>query len=90
MERSNSELLTATRMAEVVYRTLCKSWMHGELCSDITKTFTAVFYTTHNAPSAPAGPFQENTLQYTENDGTFIKQLYGSHRQKQGQQPALN
>ena len=48
--------------------------MHGELCRDMTK-FTAVFYTTHNAPSAPPGPLQEEiTLQYTENAETCIKQ----------------
>ena len=41
------ELLTATLTAEVVYRTLCNSRMHGELCHDITKKLIAVFYTTH-------------------------------------------
>ena len=40
----------------------------------MTKKITAVLCTTHNAPSAPPGPLQEeSTLQYTENAETFIK-----------------
>ena len=41
----------------------------------MTKKITAVLCTTHNAPSAPPGPFQEeSTLQHTENTETFTKQ----------------
>ena len=43
-----------------------------ELYRDKMKIFTVVFYTTHNAPSAPFGPVQERTLQYTDYAETFI------------------
>ena len=44
--------------------TMLITWMHGELCRDMTKKNAAVFYTTHNAPFAPPGPLQEeSTLQ---------------------------
>ena len=58
------ELLTATRTVEVVYRTLCKSWMHGELWHDITKKFTAVFHATHTNTSPLRRPVLSNKVHF--------------------------
>ena len=39
------------------------------------KEITAVFHTTHNAPSSPPGPLkQQSTFQYSENAETCIEQ----------------
>ena len=77
MERLNmDELLTATRTAEVVHIVHYVNHMDAsKACHDMTKKNSVVLYTTHNAPSAPPGPFQEeSTLQHTENTETFTKQ----------------
>ena len=77
-ETIKHELLTATRTAEVVYRTLCKSWMYGELCRDNEK-ITAVFtqHTTHHLRRPVLSKKVHcNTLKTPR----LLLNKYGSHR----------